>query len=103
MEANDPKDTESRDAIREHLAHIAEMFSAGNFETPMFIHDKVPPGVAVMKRLKRQIHYEFENVERGGRIRISTNNPQAVAAVHDFLRFQISDHQTGDSVEVARR
>ena len=30
--ANDPKDTESRDAIRMHLTHIAGMFAEGNFE-----------------------------------------------------------------------
>ena len=29
MTANDPKDTESSDQIRMHLAHIAGMFAAG--------------------------------------------------------------------------
>jgi hypothetical protein len=103
VEANDAKDTENRDAIRQHLSHIAEMFSAGNFETPMFIHDQVPPGVPAMKRLKGQIRYEFETMERGGRVRISSKNPKAVAVVHDFLRFQISDHQTGDPVNLTNR
>jgi hypothetical protein len=26
-----------------------------------------------------------------------------VASIHDFLRFQITEHQTGDSVEVAEK
>jgi hypothetical protein len=30
-------------------------------------------------------------------VRITTVNPDALAAVHEFLRFQISDHATGDS------
>jgi len=37
--ANDPNDTESRDQIRQHLTHIAMMFSAGSFNAPMLIHD----------------------------------------------------------------
>ena len=44
VSANDPADTESRDAIRGHLEHIASMFSEGNFDAPMLIHDRVPPG-----------------------------------------------------------
>jgi TusA-related sulfurtransferase len=94
--ANDPNDTESRDQIRQHLTHIAMMFSAGNFNAPMLIHDQTPPGVPVMKRLKSQIKYEFENMESGGRVKISTSNREAIDAVHEFLRFQITDHQTGD-------
>jgi hypothetical protein len=94
--ANDPNDTESRDQIRQHLGHIAMMFSAGNFNAPMLIHDQTPPGVPAMKRLKSQIKYEFENVELGGRVKISATSREAIDAVHEFLRFQITDHQTGD-------
>ena len=94
--ANDPKDAESRDQIRQHLGHIAGMFSAGNFNAPMLIHDQTPPGVPVLRRLKSEIKYEFESIEQGGRVKITTTNPEAIRAVHEFLRFQISDHQTGD-------
>jgi hypothetical protein len=97
VEASDPKDTGSRDQIRSHLKHIAKMFSAANFEVPMFIHDQVPPGVPVMKQLATQIKYEFQTTPRGGLVRITTDT----TAVHDFLRFQIKDHQTGDTVEVS--
>jgi hypothetical protein len=96
IEVNDPMDTESRDEIRQHLMHIAGMFSAGDFEAPMFIHDRVPPGVPAMKRLQKQITYTFEILEHGAQIRIATKNSEAVKAVHDFLRFQITDHKTGD-------
>jgi hypothetical protein len=94
--ANDPNDTESRDQIRQHLSHIAMMFSAGNFNAPMLIHDQTPPGVPAMKRLKSQIKYEFESIESGGRVKINSSNREAIDAVHEFLRFQITDHQTGD-------
>ena len=99
VSSNDPKDTDSRDQIRGHLKHIATSFAAGNFDMPMFIHDQVPPGVPVMKRLKSQIKYEVESITGGGRVRISSTNPEVVKAVQDFLRFQITDHQTGDSLE----
>jgi hypothetical protein len=29
-------------------------------------------------------------------VRIATKNKEALAAVYDFLRFQIADHRTGD-------
>jgi len=98
--ANDPKDTSGRDQIRQHLSHIAKMFSEGNFEIPMFIHDKTPPGVPTMTELRDQIHYDFEAMDSGGRVRIRTNNARALQAVHEFLRFQIEDHHTGDAIDI---
>jgi hypothetical protein len=102
VEATDPKDTASRDEIRQHLRHIAQLFANGDFTAPMLIHAQTPPGVPVMKRLKANIKYRFEETERGGRVRITTTNPDALAAVHEFLRFQISDHATGDSGKVEK-
>jgi hypothetical protein len=98
--ANDPKDTVARDQIQGHLKHIAKMFSAGDFDIPMFIHDQVPPGVPEMKRLASQIKYEFQTTSNGGIVRITTKTAEATTAVHDFLRFQVEDHQTGDSLEL---
>jgi len=94
--ANDPKDSGSRDQIRMHLSHIARMFADGNFQAPMLIHDQMPPGVPVMQRLKAQIAYRYEDIESGGRVRITTKNPEALAAAHDFLKFQMSEHRTAD-------
>jgi hypothetical protein len=98
--ANEADDKESRDQIRKHLGHIAKMFAAGNFKAPMLIHDRTPPGVPVMERLKSEIKYDYEEAGRGARVRIRTANAEALAAVHEFLRFQIEDHKTGDSTEV---
>ena len=55
-----------------------------------------------MKQLKAAIKYRYETLERGGRVRISMHDAEALAAIHEFLRFQIKDHQTGDSVEVEK-
>lgn len=102
VEAKQAEDTTSRDQIRQHLRHIAKKFAAGDFTAPMFIHAQTPPGVPVMRRLKAAIKYEYEETERGARVRISTREAEAIRAIHEFLRFQIKDHQTGDSGEIEK-
>jgi hypothetical protein len=101
--ANDPSDKTNTTAIRSHLMHIAMMFSNGDFSTPMFIHDGIPPGVTTMKLMKSAIQYSYKEIPVGGSVRIKSHDPVAVAAIHDFLRFQIHEHQTGDSLGVADR
>jgi hypothetical protein len=82
-----------------HLQHIEHAFKSGDFNIPMFVHDRTPPGVPTMKRLKQQIQYKYEPVENGGRVAISSGNTQAVKAVHEFLAFQIREHRTGDAMK----
>jgi hypothetical protein len=101
-QANDAQDTASRDAIRAHLGHIATMFAAGEFSAPMLIHEQNPPGTEEMKRLRGTIQYHVENRERGTRLRITTKNAEALQGVHQFLRFQIAAHQTGDATEITK-
>jgi hypothetical protein len=93
---NDAKDADNLQAIRMHLRHITTMFADGNFSIPMFVHSEVPPGVTEMKDRRAEITYTFEELAAGGRVRIVTQNRDALNAVHDFLNFQIQDHQTGD-------
>jgi hypothetical protein len=100
VSANDPKDEASKDHIRMHLSHVAEMFSQGNFNIPMFVHDTTPPGVPTMTKLHNEIHYHFEETNTGGKITIETENSEALDAVHDFLRFQITEHRTGDAMKI---
>lgn len=100
VQANKADDTATLDEIRMHFGHIAKMFAAGDFSAPMLIHSQNPPGSETMKRLREAIQYKLENTEHGARIRITTKNADAVSAVHEFLRFQIKDHKTGDSGEV---
>jgi hypothetical protein len=97
---NDSKDAQNREAIQSHLKQIVAMFSAGDFFTPMFVHSQTPPGVPVMKEKRAEISYSFEELPAGGRVRIKTANPDALKAVQEFLRFQISDHHTGDADEM---
>jgi hypothetical protein len=99
--ANDGNDSANIRAIRSHLTHIAAMFADGNFSIPMFVHSQAPPGVPIMKQKRSEISYAFEELPSGGRVRIKTTTQVTVKAVHDFLRFQIEDHHTGDPEDVA--
>ena len=99
--ANDNADAASWQEIREHLQHVAGMFSKGDFNAPMLIHARTPPGVPTMKKLRGEIQYRVEDLPNGARVRVSSQNPKAVAAIHDFLRFQIQDHQTGDPTSIS--
>lgn len=90
-------DMQNLDAIRMHLKHIATMFAAGNFSIPMFVHSQMPPGVAEMRDRRSDIRYGFEELPTGGIVHIATSNHDVLNAIHDFLVFQIRDHQTGDS------
>jgi hypothetical protein len=103
VSATDPKNSNSRDQIRTHLSHIVKMFSAGDFNVPMFIHDTTPPGASTMSRLRDRIHYQLEETPQGAKIEVSSKKEEALKAIHDFLRFQISDHKTGDSVEISKQ
>jgi TusA-related sulfurtransferase len=69
----------------------------------MFVHDSLPPGVTTMKLMKSAIHYAYEEMPSGGRVRIKSGDPIAVASIHDFIRFQITEHQTGDALEVEQK
>jgi hypothetical protein len=100
--ANSAKDKTSIEEIRKHMQHIARLFADGNFEIPMFVHDRVPPGVTTMKRLKSKIQYFYQPVKSGASVIIKSGNPDAITGIHEFLKFQIEDHGTGDSVQMPR-
>ena len=100
----DRGDTTNRDAIRSHLPHLTGMFASGNFDTPMLVHDaKNVPGTEMMAKLKGRIRYTYAEVPAGGRVNIVTSDREALDAVHQFLKFQIAEHHTGDSTEVQSR
>jgi hypothetical protein len=104
VSVRDRADANDRDAIRSHLPHIAMMFGQGDFDAPMLVHDSTHvPGTAAMARLKDRIRYRYSETPGGGRVDIVTADREAVEAVHDFLRFQIDEHKTGDPGTVQKR
>jgi hypothetical protein len=83
-------------AVRSHLRSIAADFARGDFDKPFQTHGEVPPGVPVMKDNSPKITYRYEDSAQGGAVRIETKDAGSLAAVHEFLRYQITEHGTGD-------
>ena len=97
--ANSSKDKTSIDEIRMHLQHIRRSFQSGDFNIPMFVHDQTPPGAPEMKKLKDRISYTYEALANGGQVAISSSDAEAINAIHAFLKFQITEHKTGDPAD----
>jgi len=102
IRALDENDNATIAMIRHHLQVIAKQFAEGDFSNPHAVHDRLPDGAATLKDLRSSIVYRFSEVPSGGRVRIHTTNPKALDAVHEFLRFQIREHKTGDTLEIGR-
>jgi hypothetical protein len=76
------------------------MFADGNFSIPSTVHNGLPPGSGEMRRLKDKLLFQYEETALGGIVHIKSNDQLAIAAVHTFLRYQVTEHQTGDPLEV---
>ena len=87
-------DTLTITQIRTHLDEIAKAFSTGDFSTPMMIHEKAADGADVMTRKASVIKYEVESTADGGTLHITTSDPEALAAIHRFIAFQVREHRT---------
>lgn len=98
--AKSAADTKSAGEIRSHLTHIAQMFAAGNFSAPALVHDQKVPGVAGMKAAGTALTYTYEQLPAGARITIAGSTAESIRSVHEFLKFQIKDHATGDPTVV---
>jgi hypothetical protein len=80
--------------IRSHLEEIAASFQAGNFSIPDFVHDREAPGTRVMRARRDHIRYTPSATPAGGQLRLLSRDPQAIAAIHQFLAFQRRDHRS---------
>jgi hypothetical protein len=96
VDVSRPADAATLAAIRTHLKAVASQFASGDFSKPLMTHGEPPPGTARMAELRSAIDYIYEDTGRGGRVRIRSSNADATRAVHQFLRYQIREHHTGD-------
>jgi hypothetical protein len=51
-----------------------------------------------MRQLRAEISYAYQSRPDGAAVVIRSRNPEAVAAVQEFLRFQVREHKTGDPI-----
>lgn len=89
----DTLDTAGIRVIRDHLRTIEARFARGDFTAPRTVHDTVVPGTPVMARLRDRIRYRMTEHPAGGELRLTTTDPEALAAIRAFLAFQRSDHR----------
>jgi len=73
-------------AIRDILARVAEAYARADFRWPRLGGGSVTAGTSLMAARGARIRYSVEFVGRGGAIRIRAGDPEAVRAVHAFLR-----------------
>ena len=104
ISVNDAADAKNRDAIRSHLPHIAMMFGDGDFDVPMLVHDsKAVPGAKILAEKKAALKYAYVETPKGGRVDVVTKDAAALAALHRFLIYQITEHKTGDPTTPRKR
>lgn len=97
LDRADSLDAAGITAIREHMRDVAGDFRVGDFTKPFAVHAQQVPGTGVMRTKQARIKYDVVDRPRGAEIRISTTDPEAVAAVHAFLAFQRSDHRASNA------
>lgn len=95
----DQADETTNAAIRRHLRSILGDFAAGQLGKPFQTHGEVPPGVVEMQKRQRKIAYHYEDLPQGGAVQIDTKDAAALDAVHEFLRYQSTEHHTDDPLQ----
>ena len=88
----DQPDPAGAAAIRTHMDSIATRFAAGDFSVPGFVDGEEVSGTAVMTARRARIRYTVQALSRGAQLRITTNDAQALQAIHQFLAYQRSAH-----------
>jgi hypothetical protein len=93
LDRDDASDSASIVTIRLHMRQIASDFRAGEFVKPFHVHAMTVSGTATMKELRDRIAYEITDRPRGAELRMRSTDSRAVAAIHEFMKFQRSDHR----------
>jgi len=99
LDRADAADTVDIARIRAHMRDIEAAFRASDFSKPFAVHAQTVPGTAVMTARRDAISYTAIERPRGGEVRITSGDPIAVAAIHEFLAFQREQHHAGGHEE----
>jgi hypothetical protein len=93
-------DTEQIKLIQDYMRQIALEFSKGDFSSTMRIHGAEMPGLQQLKTAKTDdIRYEYKALPNGAQIHFSTEYPQFVQALHEWLGAQAKDHGNAEVPE----
>jgi hypothetical protein len=60
------------------------------------------PGMAAMAERRDRIEHVYRDLPRGGELRLVTNNPDALRAIHEFVAF-LREHHRADGTDHGAR
>jgi hypothetical protein len=106
LTVGDPSDAETRKAVRAYVQRVSQLMVLGDLVRLRDQFGEGVPGlerIAEARRRKATITVRSSAPDEGSQIIFTTADPAALQGVHDFLRFQITDLNTGDSHEVRDR
>lgn len=93
LDRADASDTAAVTRIRAHMRDIEAAFRAGDFAKPFAVHAQTVPGTRVLAAWRAAIRYAVVDRPRGGEVRMTSRDPTAIAAIHEFLAFQRGAHR----------
>ena len=102
----DPSDTETRKAVRAYVQRVSQLMVGGNLARLREQFGEGVPGldrIAEARARKATLTVRSSAPDEGSHIIFTTADPQVLQGLHEFLRFQINDLNTGDSPDVRER
>lgn len=79
--------------VREHLRSLRADFARGDFSGPARIHGDDMPGLAQLRSAAPgRIAIRYREVKGGAELTFHTRDPELVAALHQWMDAQLSDH-----------
>lgn len=88
----DGDDAEEIALVRDHLAEEAARFARGDFHDPSTIHGEDMAGLHALVTGHERLSITYREVERGGEIRYTSEDPSLVEAIHAWFDAQLVDH-----------
>jgi hypothetical protein len=96
MTVNDPQNAEEAGRISMRLRSVAAQFARGDFDLRGGAGASAP-GAAQLRELRGKVTYTAHSIEDGAELIISSQDPKAVTAIHQFLEFHRRSQPGGPS------
>jgi len=96
LASKDPNDTGTIEAIRKYLQSQKDLWEKGK-DPVTEVHAKAPESANLMRKLRNDITFYAAKTDTGAVLRMFSINEQARDAIQDYLKFEITEHKTGDS------
>lgn len=89
---SDDGDPEQIDLIQTHLREESTRFQQGDFHDPAMIHGEDMAGLQALSTGAEKLTIEYTELDEGGQIYYTTDDPELVTALHAWFDQQVADH-----------